>query len=117
MKYVYASRTGNVETLIGELGLDALRIETGSEKVDEPFILFTYTDGFGDTPAEVDAFLDENGKYLKGTIVSGSHDYDPEFCGCAPKIEEKTGAPTLYKVENSGEPADIDAIKAILAKF
>lgn len=33
MKVVYASRTGNVETLIGKLGItDALHIEDGTEK-------------------------------------------------------------------------------------
>ena len=52
MKVVYASRTGNVETLIGKLGItDALHIEDGTEKVSEDYILFTYTDGFGDVPS------------------------------------------------------------------
>ena len=47
MKVVYASRTGNVEALIGKLGItDALHIEDGTEKVSEDYILFTYTDGF-----------------------------------------------------------------------
>lgn len=33
MKVVYASRTGNVEALIGKLGItDALHIEDGTEK-------------------------------------------------------------------------------------
>ena len=46
MKVVYASRTGNVEALIGKLGItDALHIEDGTEKVSEDYILFTYTDG------------------------------------------------------------------------
>ena len=29
MKIVYASRTGNVESIINKLGVDALRIEDG----------------------------------------------------------------------------------------
>ena len=53
MKYAFASRTGNVEEIIRSLGIDALRINDGSESIDEPYILFTYTDGYGDVPAEV----------------------------------------------------------------
>ena len=45
MKYAFASRTGNVEEIISSLGTDALRINDGSESIDEPYILFTYTDG------------------------------------------------------------------------
>ena len=53
MKVVYASRTGNVESIISKLGIeDALKIEDGSETVEEDYILFTYTDGFGDVPYE-----------------------------------------------------------------
>ena len=58
MKVVYASRTGNVESIISKLGIDdALKIEDGSETIDEDYVLFTYTDGFGDVPYEVDEFL------------------------------------------------------------
>ena len=42
MKVVYASRTGNVESIISKLGIeDALKIEDGSETVEEDYILFT----------------------------------------------------------------------------
>ena len=72
MKFVYASRTGNVESIVERLGLsDPLKIETGSESCDQDFILFTYTDGYGDVPAEVEDFLNDNGSLLKGVIVSG----------------------------------------------
>ena len=44
MKVVYASRTGNVESIISKLGIeDALKVEDGSETVEEDYILFTYT--------------------------------------------------------------------------
>lgn len=35
MKYAFASRTGNVEEIISSLGIDALRINDGSESIDE----------------------------------------------------------------------------------
>ena len=34
MKYAYASRTGNVEEIVNSLGIDALRINDGSENMD-----------------------------------------------------------------------------------
>ncbi len=117
MLYAYASRTGNVQSIIDSLGLDATFVQSGDEKMDGPFILFTYTDGFGDIPAEVDAFLQLNHDNLKGVVVSGDHGYDPAFCGAGDKIAEQYNVPVLYKVENAGTPEDLEAIKAELAKF
>ena len=68
MKYAFASRTGNVEEIISSLGIDALRINDGSESIDEPYILFTYTDGYGDVPAEVENFLMANGTLIQGVV-------------------------------------------------
>ena len=47
MQLVYASRTGNVEKLISRLGISALKIESGEEKVSGDYVLVTYTDGAG----------------------------------------------------------------------
>ena len=47
MKVVYASRTGNVQKLIDRLGLEATKIEDGTEKVEGEYLLITYTDGDG----------------------------------------------------------------------
>ena len=47
MKYVYASRMGKTEKLIGKLALDAMKIENGTETAEGEYILFTYTDGNG----------------------------------------------------------------------
>ena len=44
MKIVYASRTGNVQKLIDRLGVDAVKITNGTEKVDGDYVLITYTD-------------------------------------------------------------------------
>lgn len=115
MKYVYASRTGNVESLIASLGLDALQIVDGSEVVNEPFVLFTYTDGYGDIPAEVDAFLANNSSNLKGVVVSGDRGYGEAYCGAGAKIVETYGSKVLYEVENAGTDEDFAKIKEVLA--
>ncbi len=115
MKYVYASRTGNVQSIVSELGLDALCIQSGDEVMEEPFILFTYTDGYGDIPMEVESFLMANGQNLKGVIVSGDTSYGEAYCQAGDKIADEYGVECLYKVENAGEAADIEAIQAILS--
>lgn len=116
MKIVYASRTGNTEYLVtDELGLsDALKIESGDEEIQEPFILFTYTDGTGDVPFEVESFLEKNGSFLKGVIACGDHGYGEDFAKSGDKISEQYNVPCLYKVENTGTEEDIEAIKKIL---
>lgn len=117
MKIVYASRTGNVESIVDRLGLidEALRIEDGSETVDEDFIIFTYTDGFGDVPYEVDDFLAGNADYIKGVVVSGDTGYGEAYCQAGDTIAETYDVPCLYKVENDGTDEDIEAIKAAIA--
>ncbi len=119
MKYVYASRTGNVESIVTNLGLDALRIEDGTESIDDDFVLFTYTDGAGDVPPEVSDFLSSNGSHIKGVVASGDADTFGEdlFCLSADKISEEYGCPILAKVQLDGTEEDMETIKAALASL
>lgn len=114
MKYVFASRTGNVEALIASLGLDALRIEDGSESIDEDYVLFTYTDGYGDIPAEVETFLPGNATHLKGVVASGELSYGEAYGLAGDKIAEEYNAPLLYKLEDSGTEEDVAQLTSIL---
>ena len=114
MKYAYASRTGNVEEIVNSLGIDALRIDDGSENMDEPYILFTYTDGYGDVPAEVESFLMANGTLIQGVDCSVDSGYGDAYCQAADKISDDYGCEILYKVENSGTPEDIENIKKVI---
>lgn len=115
MKYAYASRTGNVESIVSQLGLDALLIQSGDETMEEPFILLTYTDGYGDVPMEVETFLLANGHNLKGVIASGDTSYGEAYCQAGDKIAVEYGVECLYKVENAGEASDIEDIRKILS--
>ncbi|MBF0580243.1 class Ib ribonucleoside-diphosphate reductase assembly flavoprotein NrdI [Erysipelotrichaceae bacterium RD49] len=116
MNYAYASRTGNVESIVDNLGLDATRINDGSETMNGDFILFTYTDGYGDVPEEVLNFLLGNSQYLKGVIVSGDTGYGEAYCQAGDKIAEDYDVEVLYRVENAGTQEDLNAIQAILEK-
>lgn len=117
MNYAYASRTGNVESIVNSLGLEAVRINDGSETMDGDFILFTYTDGYGDVPEEVVNFLLGNSQFLKGVIVSGDTGYGDAYCQAGDKIAEEYDVEVLNKVENSGTQDDLDAMKAIVDKL
>ncbi len=110
MKLVYASRTGNVESIVTQLSDDTMRIDTGSESVTEDYVLFTYTDGYGDVPAEVESFLAGNSMFLKGVVVSGDMGYGEAYCLAGDKIAQEYDVECLYKVENAGTPQDIEAI-------
>jgi protein involved in ribonucleotide reduction len=109
MKIAYASRTGNVESFIGKLGVkDVQKIENGREKVKEPFVLITYTDGYGEVPSEVQDFLDVNGDKLKGVAASGDTSYGDAFCGSADEIADTYGVPVLHKFEFDGNEEDVE---------
>ena len=114
MKVVYASRTGNVESIVNRLGADALKIESGNETCSEDYVLFTYTEGYGDIPSEVEDFLSANSDHLKGVVVSGDTGYGEAYCQAGDKISEMYGVECLYKVENDGTDEDIEKISNLL---
>ena len=118
MKIVYVSRTGNVERLIEELDIEeSIKINDGNESIEEDYLLFTYTDGFGDVPCEVERFLEHNHSFLKGVIVSGDKVYGEAYCQAGDKISKQYDVPCLYKVENEGTDEDIKKIKKVIACF
>lgn len=116
MKFVYASRTGNVESIVQALASsDTLRIVSGSESVNSDFVLFTYTDGYGDVPSEVESFLLANSPYLKAVVVSGDTGYGEAYCAAGDKIAAMYGVDCIAKIENDGTPAELDALSEKLA--
>ncbi len=115
MKYVYASRMGHVEQLVNALSLEAIKIVNGDEAVNEDFILFTYTDGHGIVPANVVAFLEKNGSYLKGVVASGSMERHADtFAWAGDIIAKDYNVPCLYKVDGSGTQEDQEKIAACI---
>ncbi len=54
MKIAYASRTGNVQSIVERLGVeDAINV-VDEPTINEDYIIFTYTDGYGEVPADVE---------------------------------------------------------------
>lgn len=107
---VYASRTGNVRYIVSKLGLPSIEITDGLI-IEEPYLIFTYTDGLGNTPKKVDQFLQNNYENCKGVISSGNTNFGNNvFCGSADKISEQYNIPIVRKIELRGFSYDYIAV-------
>lgn len=107
----FASRTGNIRYIISRLQLPAVEIEEGST-IMEPFLLFTYTDSLGEVPNQVKLFLDTNGKYCRGVIVSGNSNFGRHLFGAAgDAIARQWNVPLVRKIDMRGFAEDYTAIQ------
>ncbi|WP_127586414.1 class Ib ribonucleoside-diphosphate reductase assembly flavoprotein NrdI [Paenibacillus koleovorans] len=106
----YASRTGNVRYIVNRLQLPAVEIEA-DVTLEEPFLLFTYTDGLGEIPQKVRQFLDRNGAHCRGVIVSGNSNFGHQVFGKAgDAISQQWQIPLVRKVDMRGFSEDYEAI-------
>jgi protein involved in ribonucleotide reduction len=107
MLIMYHSRTGNVRRFVGKLNMPAFPIEDMTT-VEEPFVLVTYTTGFGQVPDKVMAFLKRNHRHLIGVSASGNRNWGERFARSADRIAELYGVPVLSKFELSGTRQDVE---------
>lgn len=106
----YVSRTGNVKYMVSRLNLPAVEIEEG-HTLSKPFLLFTYTDGLGEVPQVVLSFMDRNGKYCRGVIVSGNSNLGhPNFGAAGDIIAEQWHVPLVRKIDMRGFSDDYGEI-------
>lgn len=107
MLIVYDSKTGNVKRFVNKLNMPAIPIDE-HRQVDEPYVLVTYTTGFGQVPEKVKHFLSRNSKMLKGVSASGNRNWGPGFAKSADTISEMYGVPVITKFELSGTAQDME---------
>ncbi|MDF2684500.1 MAG: ribonucleotide reductase assembly protein NrdI, partial [Brevibacillus sp.] len=62
MLIAYDSKTGNVRRFVNKLNLPTVEIDA-QMVIEEPFVLVTYTTGFGQVPEKVASFLQRNHSY------------------------------------------------------
>ncbi|NLY79337.1 MAG: class Ib ribonucleoside-diphosphate reductase assembly flavoprotein NrdI [Lysinibacillus sp.] len=106
----YSSRTGNVRYIVKQLGLPYIEIDDGLI-LEQPFLLFTYTDGLGEVPKVVESFLQRNSEFCKGVIASGNSNFGHAyFCKSADIIHRNFGIPIVRKIELRGFQKDYDKI-------
>ncbi|MBH5317015.1 class Ib ribonucleoside-diphosphate reductase assembly flavoprotein NrdI [Paenibacillus sp. GSMTC-2017] len=118
MLLVYDSKTGNVKRFIKKLNMRAVPIDE-REKMDEPFVLVTYTTGFGQVPERVNSFLESNHEMLRGVSASGNRNWGQGFAKSADTISQKYDVPVILKFELSGTSLDtqhfVERVQAIEA--
>lgn len=106
----FASRTGNVRYIVNKLNLPSVEIHH-QLILNEPYLIFTYTDGLGEVPKMVEEFLTNNAEYCKGVIASGNSNFGHQyFCKAADKISKQLNIPIVRKIELRGFQKDYDAI-------
>ncbi len=105
MLVVYDSKTGNVKRFINKLNMRAIPIDE-YQKVDEPFVLVTYTTGFGQVPEKVSSFLESKGDLLRGVSASGNRNWGAGFAKSADTISAMYDVPVILKFELSGTSQD-----------
>ncbi|ACT02642.1 MULTISPECIES: class Ib ribonucleoside-diphosphate reductase assembly flavoprotein NrdI [unclassified Paenibacillus] len=107
MLVVYDSRTGNVKRFINKLNMRAVPIGE-LDIVDEPYVLVTYTTGFGQVPERVMNFLNRNSNNLQGVSASGNRNWGDGFAKSADTISSLFNVPVLSKFELSGTNQDME---------
>lgn len=107
MLIAYDSRTGNVRRFVQKLPLPSVQIQDSLE-LDEPFVLITYTTGFGQAPEKVMRFLQHNHNRLLGVAASGNRNWGEHFARSADRISDLYGVPIIGKFELSGTKQDAD---------
>ena len=116
MLIVFDSLTGNVERFVDKINLRNIKI-TESLQVSEPFVLVTYTIGFGDIPESTKAFISNNQSYLVGVATSGNRIWGANFGKAGELISKQYNVPLLLKFELSGTKKDIELFKRKIDHF
>lgn len=118
MLVVYESKTGNVKRFVNKLNMRAVPIDE-QKQVYEPFVLVTYTTGFGQVPEKVELFLETNHDMLRGVSASGNRNWGQGFAKSADTIASKYDVPVILKFELSGTNQDtqhfVERVQAIEA--
>lgn len=116
MLVVWSSKTGNVKRFISKLGIKNIELQDYLI-INEPFVIITYTTGFGLVPQKVIDFLENNHFYLRGVASSGNRNWHNNFALAADKISQKYGVPIIHKFELSGTNKDVETFIEGLSKL
>lgn len=76
--------------------------------MNEPYILITYTTGFGQVPQTTLDFLTNNHHFLLAVASSGNRNWGNNFGKSADIISELYKVPIIHKFELSGTQKDVE---------
>lgn len=107
---VYDSMTGNVKRFVSRTGYRAIQIQEHL-KVEEPYILVTYTIGFGEIPPTTKEFLNRNSLFLLAVSGSGNKNWGLTFCQSIKTISKNYEVPIVHTFELAGTEEDVRLFK------
>ena len=116
MKVIFFSLTGTCKRFVEMCKLpeeDVIDLWEIDYEVDFDYILITPTIGFGKVPEDVERFLGENHKCLKGVVGSGNKNWGNRFAKAAEIISEQYNVPLLMKIELHGNTKDLIKFRKI----
>ena len=116
MLIVYDSFTGNVKRFVDQLNMRCIKL-TDNLTINEPYILVTYTFGFGQPPESTMKFLSNNYQYLRGVASSGNKNWGAYFGKASDIIADKYNVPSIMKFELSGTSKDREYFLQEVIKF
>lgn len=108
IQIVFDSKTGNVQRFLDKTPFTDKQKLTGEEFLDTPFILVTFTTGFGQVPSTTQSFLEKNAHLLLGVAVSGNKVWGDNFAKSADTISKQYQVPILHTFELSGTKRDVE---------
>lgn len=108
MQIIYDSKTGNVKRFADKLPFENKKPIQPDTHIDQPFILITYTTGFGNVPSSTEEFLKQNADYIVGVAASGNRIWGANFAKSADTISAQYNIPVFRKFELSGTPSDVE---------
>ena len=102
---------GKTERFVKKTKLPSIKI-TENLKVDEPFVLITYTTGGRNQPPtppkSTFEFLERNSNFLLGVASSGHKNWGTDrFARAGNVISQQYNVPLIHKFEMSGMPNDV----------
>jgi protein involved in ribonucleotide reduction len=106
----FDSRTGNVKRFVAKLDMNCIQISENLF-VKEPFVLITYTTGFGEIPKLTTAFLSNNHTNLIAVSSSGNKNWGAKYGRSADVIAAQYNVPIISKFELSGTQNDVAAFR------
>ena len=111
MRIVYYSFTNNTQAFIEKYFEDyeTMSIEEGS--VDCPFLLITPTYDFGQIPAAVEEWLDDNHQHMVGVVSNGNRNWGEMYARAGDLISDRYNVPLILKIELRGNEEDSKIIK------
>jgi protein involved in ribonucleotide reduction len=117
MLIVYDSLTGNVQRFINKINNKKVLKISENLTINEPYILVTYTTGFGMIPDSTQFFISKNKNFIKGVACSGNRNWGTNFGKAGDEISYELNIPLLLKFELSGTDEDVEIFNQEVKKL